>query len=254
MRSVFSVWRRRSGCKLAGSDFAKLEAPSRATAPKPSGVPSFLLAAGIMLVVALAFSGGYWLGKEHGAQIVESAEKARLVEQIKQQQQEMAKLRQEAQQQRRDADVSTSRIGDLTFYNDLPKQSVTPAPLSGTGVAPPEEMASPAAQPGSQATGKSPAGDDLLRNIIQREMSGGQSSAAYVVQVGSFRSDAETQPLVRRLSGLGLHASVRPVDLKEKGRWYRVYAGPYASRDEAEKVQQQIRTGLKINGLVLRDR
>ncbi|HXH72548.1 MAG TPA: SPOR domain-containing protein [Mariprofundaceae bacterium] len=242
---------------MAGSDFAKLEAPGRAVAPKSSGFSSFVLVAGILLVVALAFSGGYWLGKEHGAQIAESAEKARLVEQIKQQQEEMAKLRQEAQQQRRDADVSTSRIGDLTFYNDLPKQSVTPAPLSGTGVAPPDEMASPAEQPApqpnSQTTAKA-AGDDLLRNIIQREMTGGAASAAYVVQVGSFRSSPETAPLLKSLAGLGVHASVRQVDLKEKGQWYRVYAGPYPSRDEADKARLQIRKNLKIDGLVLRDR
>lgn len=240
---------------MADNDFAHVEAPSLPS--KASGVSSFLLVAGILAVVALAFSGGYWLGKEHGAQIADSAEKARLVAQIHQQEEEMAKLRKEAQQRRRDGDVSTSKIGDLTFYNDLPKQSVTPAPLSGTGVAKPVEMPSPAEEPpapGKDTPPQAANGDELLRNIIEREMTGGKLTPEYVVQVGSFRSRKETEPLLKRLDGVGLHSTVRKVDLKTKGQWFRVYVGPYASRKEADKAHVRIQKALKIDGLVLRDR
>jgi len=243
---------------VAGSDFAKVEGLSRTVPAKSAGsVQSVLLVAGILLVVVLAFSGGYWLGKEHGAQIAESAEKARLVEQIKQQEQEMAKLREEAKQRRKDADVSTSKIGDLTFYNDLPKQSVTPAPLSGTGDSPVANLPATTPKPDvpvSAAPEPSPSsGDDLLRNIIQREMAGGKVAAEYVVQVASFRGSDEASPLLKQLDTLGVKATVRPVDLAGKGRWFRVYVGPYGSRDEADKVRLKIKKALKIDGLVLRN-
>jgi len=243
---------------VAGNDFAKVEGLSRTVPAKSAGgVQSVLLVAGILLVVALAFSGGYWLGKEHGAQIADSAEKARLVAQLKQQEQEMAKLREEAKQRRKDADVSTSKIGDLTFYNDLPKQSVTPAPLSGTGENPVADLPAVSSKPDMPATvtpqTSISTGDDLLRNIIQREMAGGKLAAEYVVQVASYRGSDEATPLLKQLDALGVKASVRPVDLAGKGKWFRVYVGPYGSRDEADKARQKIKKSLKIDGLVLRN-
>jgi len=243
---------------VAGSDFARVESLSRTIPAKSAGgVQSVLLVAGILFVVALAFSGGYWLGKEHGAQIADSAEKARLVEQIKQQEQEMAKLREEAKQRRKDANVPTSKIGDLTFYNDLPKQSVTPAPLSGTGENPVADLSPDSRKQDVPATTApepvASSGNDLLRNIIQREMAGGKEVAEYVVQVASFRGPDEAAPLMKHLDALGMKATVRSVDLAGKGRWFRVYVGPYDSRDAADKVRLKIKNELKIDGLVIRN-
>src|ERR1039457_5063987 len=43
----------------------------------------------------------------------------------------------------------------------------------------------------------------------------------YLLQVGSFQNPADADNLKARLALLGMEASVEPIDLAEKGTWYR---------------------------------
>jgi len=42
------------------------------------------------------------------------------------------------------------------------------------------------------------------------------------------------------------------VELGEKGRWYRLYAGPFASKTSAENVLQKIDKQIQLKGLLIR--
>ena len=55
----------------------------------------------------------------------------------------------------------------------------------------------------------------------------------YVIHVSSFRGTEKAREEVLFLAGRGYPVFVYHVDLGSKGMWYRVYVGPYATRDEA---------------------
>lgn len=68
------------------------------------------------------------------------------------------------------------------------------------------------------------------------------SGGGYLVQVSSQKSEADAQASYRALQGkfpsvLGPHSSlVKRVDLGEKGVYYRAFAGPFGSSEEAAQV------------------
>jgi hypothetical protein len=77
---------------------------------------------------------------------------------------------------------------------------------------------------------------------LQTSPGGGASSGGYVVQVSSQRSEADAQASYRVLQGkypsvLGSQSVlVKRVDLGEKGVYYRAFAGPFSSADQATQV------------------
>ena len=48
-----------------------------------------------------------------------------------------------------------------------------------------------------------------------------------------------------RLAFLGVSASIQPIDLAEKGTWYRVRIGPLTNQADIDRVS----TSLKENGI-----
>ena len=74
--------------------------------------------------------------------------------------------------------------------------------------------------------------------------------SGYVVQVSSQKNEADAQASYKALqtkfpSVLGSHSSlIKRVDLGEHGVYYRAFAGPFASADEAV----QVCTSLKAAG------
>ena len=67
-------------------------------------------------------------------------------------------------------------------------------------------------------------------------------SHGFFLQLGVFSNDANAGELRQKLSGLGLHSLAEPV---KGGGAVRILAGPFASREEADKAQRKVgRTGL----------
>jgi hypothetical protein len=91
------------------------------------------------------------------------------------------------------------------------------------------QPAQPAAEPATRVAATNPA---------QNVPGGG----GFLVQVSSQRSEADAQASYRALQGkypgvLGSQASVvKRVDLGEKGVYYRAFAGPFSSADQATQV------------------
>ncbi len=71
----------------------------------------------------------------------------------------------------------------------------------------------------------------------------------FVVQVGAFADTTRARDVRQKLEHLGLKTYTQVVDTKE-GRRIRVRVGPYATRSEADKAAEKIKT-LKLNATTL---
>jgi len=243
---------------MAAHDFAHNEAPIRSQA---SAMSSLMPVMAILLISLLCFAGGYWLGQAQapGHRIVETpaaslakAEYANLKARYEQQSLEMDRLGQELQKWKavasRDA---SSKVGDLEFYKDLPNQPVMPAPLTEAGSSHSPSITE-ASQPRVRQT-EPPANESsrMVATIIGREMQRSETGL-YRIQAGSFRSLTDAKPLQKRLDGAGFQTFIDAVDLGEKGKWQRVYVGPFASQGAAEKAKRELKDRLKISGLLVK--
>jgi cell division septation protein DedD len=73
-------------------------------------------------------------------------------------------------------------------------------------------------------------------------------ATGYVVQVSSQRSEAEAHAAWRALQARytavlgGQQATIHRADLGERGTFYRAQVGPFASRDEANRLCQNLKS------------
>jgi cell division septation protein DedD len=63
----------------------------------------------------------------------------------------------------------------------------------------------------------------------------------YVIQVISTSSRPDARNTRRKIVAEGFPAGIFEVDLGEKGRWYRVYVGPYDAETEARTALESVR-------------
>jgi hypothetical protein len=102
--------------------------------------------------------------------------------------------------------------------------------------------------PGAPAPDPAPAAPTRIASTNPAPAVGG--GGGYLVQVSSQKNEADAQSSYRALQGkypsvLGSQTSVvKRVDLGEKGVYYRAFAGPFSSMDQAT----QICTNLKAAG------
>lgn len=78
------------------------------------------------------------------------------------------------------------------------------------------------------------------------------SRRSYLVQVASFKRPEDAEAMKSRLANYGLEAHTKAVDLPQRGRWHRVYLGPYAKRDMAEQAKGKVHDHLKLSALLVR--
>lgn len=67
----------------------------------------------------------------------------------------------------------------------------------------------------------------------------------YFLQAGSFRRSDEAENMKVRLALLGILSSTQPIDLAEKGIWYRVRIGPFTNKEDIDEIS----ASLKENGI-----
>ena len=245
---------------MAGQDFAHIK-ESLPEDVRPMGQSKVLLLTLLALaVVAGGFAVGFMVGQEMGMQKASSEDQERLLRQLKEQQQELANLRAAAKE--RLPDVSTTQVGELTFYNELPKQSVDPAPLNGgSSSTTSTDKRQPAAD--RRESGSSEA---LLKSLIENELKQAGNKPAtsgtaakkpeasderYYLQLASFQKRADAENFYPKVTAAGFQGVIKRVELAKLGTWYRVYAGPFASKPVAEKARKSFKEKLKITGLVV---
>jgi hypothetical protein len=62
----------------------------------------------------------------------------------------------------------------------------------------------------------------------------------YFIHISSFRRSVEARDEVAFLESREFPVFIVFLDLDAKGKWYRVYAGPFATRDEAREVKKSL--------------
>ena len=229
---------------MAGRDFASVKASSRRKPGKKKRTtatisPGWMIAALTLMIACFAL--GVWIGKSQGRVTVRTDHEAeqRLQQQLAEQQRKLEALQAEKQALQQRLQAQQGEVGELTFYSELPRQSVTPAPLS-------ESHAAPASS--SHAAKK-----DDVSHLIEQEMAKGSAPATvrYHIQVGSFRRESDARRLLHRLQKAHVSGSIQAVELTGKGRWFRVIAGPFHSRLLADHAREDIEKKLHLRDLVV---
>jgi len=246
---------------MSKKDFAQINVPRHE--PKKHGSP--LLPVVIVLLVIISFAAGYWLAEQQAAttghapkETVSRTELTTLqqqlrarTEQVSEQQTMIEQLQQQVAMWKGKAQQDAhSKVGELHFYNDLPNQSVTPAPVMEPAMAPQAKE-----QP---VVIKAP----VINKPIQPEAGPLNTSAAvkpvdngaYKIQVASLRNRQDADALQQRLSDQGFRTAVQAADLGERGQWFRVYAGPYASKSVALQQLSALDAEAHVKGLLINDR
>ena len=67
----------------------------------------------------------------------------------------------------------------------------------------------------------------------------------FFLQTGSFKRSDEAENMKARLAFLGVSSSIQPIDLAEKGTWYRVRIGPLTNKADIDEIS----ASLKENGI-----
>ncbi|MCA1615299.1 MAG: SPOR domain-containing protein [Acidobacteria bacterium] len=106
--------------------------------------------------------------------------------------------------------------------------SPEPAPTSTPAPATP--------QPAAEVT---PAPAESAR--VKSEELSSAPDGKFTLQVGSYNVAAEAEARASSLKAAGVEARVAQVEIPKRGTWYRVQAGRFASREEAERGGRQLR-------------
>jgi len=89
---------------------------------------------------------------------------------------------------------------------------------------------------------------------IKQAAKPGAPAENFLLQAGSFPNPADADNLKARLALLGIEAGVEPIDLPEKGTWYRVRIGPYTKIDEINRVRQTLaQNGIEASLVKIKD-
>ena len=82
--------------------------------------------------------------------------------------------------------------------------------------------------------------EPVTEKEIKQAAKPGAPTQNFLLQAGSFQNPADADNLKARLALIGVEAGVEPIDLPEKGTWYRVRIGPYTRVDEINRVRQTL--------------
>jgi cell division septation protein DedD len=76
------------------------------------------------------------------------------------------------------------------------------------------------------------------RNIIVMSDVQNNFAGSYLIHISSFRESAKARNEIEYLEARGFPVFIVFLDLGPKGTWYRVYAGPLDTRDEARNMKK----------------
>ena len=96
--------------------------------------------------------------------------------------------------------------------------------------------------------------EPVTEREIKQAAKRGAPAENYLLQAGSFQNPADADNLKARLALLGVEAGVEPINLAEKGTWYRVRVGPYSKVDEINRLRQTLaQNGIEASLVKIKD-
>jgi cell division protein FtsN len=75
---------------------------------------------------------------------------------------------------------------------------------------------------------------------------------AYIIQVGSFRSLSQAEELKAQLAFSGYEASIQTFKMGAKDTRYRVFIGPFDSKDQADSQQYKLEQAQTLHSVVMK--
>jgi cell division protein FtsN len=109
----------------------------------------------------------------------------------------------------------------------------TPAPASSPTPAPTQSPA-PAATAETAYVAVAAARENAAESNDGRQ-------GKFTVQIGSYNAASEAEARASSLKSAGVEARVAQVEIPKRGTWYRVQAGRFTSREDAERHGRQLR-------------
>lgn len=188
-----------------------------------------------LLAVLLSFALGYWFGLQRSAAVTvaESPQTSPAVQ---------------VSVPPRPALQETTTPENLSFYDNLPKGEQAPL---GSGINLPLETGADkahAAKP-SEAVAASPVVSSPRPSAVTGPAQS-DPDGSFLVQVASFKTEEDAGRLTVRLQKKGVQATIERADLGDRGVWYRVIAGPYTERLQAEQVSALLKSEERLSALV----
>ena len=123
---------------------------------------------------------------------------------------------------------------------DVVAKAETPAPMKAEPLA--SDRATPAATEASQGSPKAAADKpkDAASKSAKSTASAKSANGAYVVQVAALADPNKAKDLEKRMASAGVKTYTEVITT-QAGEVTRVRAGPYATRDAAEKARAQLK-------------
>jgi len=233
---------------VADKDFAQLET-TQFSSSQTAGLAKHktTLIVGLAVVFSMiCFAFGFFMGEKHGIESTQGKKHEELVMKLQNQQKELETLKQ-AVEKNLDKEAATSQVGELTFYNELPKQSIVPEPLHASEVSTRPAASNIVDQPMDDIK----AAEKKLDALIQDEMK--TTSRSFRVQVASFSAEDDAKNFLPSLSKLGISPQIQKVNLATMGTRYRVFTNSYSDETNAMRAKQLIKEKLKIDGILIQN-
>lgn len=96
--------------------------------------------------------------------------------------------------------------------------------------------------------------EPVTEQQIKQAAKSGAPPGNYLLQAGSFQNPADADNLKAQLALIGVEAGVEPIELPEKGTWYRVRIGPYTKVEEINRVRQLLaQNGIEATLVKIKD-
>ena len=96
--------------------------------------------------------------------------------------------------------------------------------------------------------------EPVTEQQIKQAAKSGAPPGNYLLQAGSFQNPADADNMKAQLALIGVEASVEPIEIPEKGTWYRVRVGPYSKVEEINRVRQTLaQNGIDVTLVRIKD-
>jgi DedD protein len=99
---------------------------------------------------------------------------------------------------------------------------------------------------------KDPSPEPMGKKKEKAPVAAPSGGGKFMLQAGAMKTRETADALRKRLNWSGYKAKVIHATTREHGTVYRVRVGPFGSRDEAMKAMKAIRTGMKIDVILLK--
>ncbi len=140
-------------------------------------------------------------------------------------------------------DETSAPTPHFDFYNILSHQPSVAATASGTPASAPAPAPAPASPPAPEHTPSATAPDDAPATPAPAETAAPtppQEHATYILQSGSFHTEAEADQRRAQILMLGLAVTIQPVVVDGQPTWYRVIAGPFPDAAAAATAKKHL--------------